>query len=71
MSGYVWTPEQRRRKSEAIHRWKPWTKTRGPVTPAGKARCCMNSYRGGARTKAAAMATALRELSRRLDDMQK
>ncbi len=42
-----WTEEERRKQAEAIRRWKPWEKSTGPKTRAGKARCKMNAYRHG------------------------
>ena len=38
-----WTEERRKKQAEAIRRWKPWEKSTGPRTAAGKARCKMNA----------------------------
>jgi hypothetical protein len=54
-----WTSERRKRQSELIQRWQPWTKSTGPRTSVGKARAARNAYRGGAQAM-------LRELSRAL-----
>lgn len=32
-----WSAARRARQSAAIHMWSPWTRSTGPVTPAGKA----------------------------------
>ena len=42
-----WTPEQKARQAEAIRRWKPWERSTGPKTAAGKARCKINAYKNG------------------------
>jgi hypothetical protein len=41
----AWTEERRRRQAEAIRKWKPWEKSTGPRTEAGKARSRMNALR--------------------------
>ena len=46
-----WTPERRKRQSEAIRQWKPWASSTGPRSAAGKRRSAMNRYRGGQREK--------------------
>ena len=33
-----WSAARRARQSTAIHRWKPWLQSQGPVTLEGKAR---------------------------------
>ena len=42
-----WTPERRKRQSEAIQRWKPWSKSTGPKSPEGRAAVARNAWRGG------------------------
>lgn len=37
-----WTDERKARQREAIHRWKPWTKSTGPKTERGKAESASN-----------------------------
>ncbi|MDB5842367.1 MAG: hypothetical protein JWQ23_4319, partial [Herminiimonas sp.] len=32
-----WTPEERERQSVLIRQWKPWERSTGPITDAGKA----------------------------------
>lgn len=42
-----WTPERRKRQSEAIKRWKPWQQSTGPKSPEGKAVAAGNAWTGG------------------------
>ena len=42
-----WTPERRKRQSEAIRRWKPWNQSTGPKSPEGKAVVSGNAWTGG------------------------
>ena len=58
-----WTSERRARQAEAIRGWKPWERSTGPRTEAGKERTRLNSYKGGERPM-------LRELSRALRDQR-
>ena len=41
----AWTEERRRQQAEAIKRWKPWEKSTGPKTEAGKACASMNAQK--------------------------
>ena len=43
----AWTTERRQRQRELIQQWKPWEKSTGPRTQAGKDRVSRNAYRGG------------------------
>ena len=52
-----WTPERRKRQSEAIRRWKPWNQSTGPKSPEGKAVVSGNAWTGGHRAQ-------LRELTK-------
>ena len=45
----AWTAERRQKHAEAIRRWKPWEKSTGPRTAAGKARAAQNAYKHGRR----------------------
>ena len=42
-----WTPERRKRQSEAIRQWKPWNQSTGPKSPEGKAAVARNAWTGG------------------------
>jgi len=56
-----WTPEERQRQAELIHRWQPWKHSTGACTAAGKAVSSQNVYRGQA-NKQRALEQALQEL---------
>jgi len=45
-----WTPERRKKQSEAIKRWKPWEQSTGAKTSQGKQKSKMNAYKHGARS---------------------
>ena len=47
--GKGWTPERRKRQSEAIRKWKPWSKSTGPKSPEGKAKAATNAWTRGDR----------------------
>lgn len=42
-----WTPERRARQAELIRKWRPWEKSTGPKSAAGKARVRKNAFKGG------------------------
>ena len=42
-----WTPERRKRQSEAIKQWKPWQQSTGPKSPEDKAAASGNAWAGG------------------------
>ena len=42
-----WTEERRRKQAEMIRKHKPWEKSTGPRTPAGKDRTRMNALKSG------------------------
>ena len=42
-----WTPERRRKQSQAIRAWRPWEKSTGPKSPEGKARVADNATKHG------------------------
>lgn len=56
-----WTPERRARQAESIRHWKPWERSTGPRTAAGKAISARNAYRGGERPFLRELARALRD----------
>lgn len=41
-----WSEHNRNRQSEAIKKYKPWEKSTGPNTNAGKERSAMNANKG-------------------------
>jgi hypothetical protein len=58
-----WTPERRARQAALIRSWRPWEKSSGPKTEAGKAVVARNAWKGGARH-------LLRELGRVLGEQR-
>lgn len=42
-----WTPERKARQAALIRAWKPWQKSTGPRTAAGKAKASRNAFTGG------------------------
>lgn len=42
-----WTPERRKKQSEAIKHWKPWEKSTGPKTEVGIELSKKNALRHG------------------------
>lgn len=46
-----WTEERRRKQRTAIHRWKPWKKSTGPISPEGKAAIALNGLKTGEHTQ--------------------
>lgn len=55
MSG--WTDERRKRQAALIREWKPWQRSTGPRTAAGKARASRNAFKNSPRQE-------LREIAR-------
>ena len=56
-----WTMQRRRKLSRDVHRWKPWLRSTGPRTAAGKAVSSRNAFKGGVRPLMRKLARALRE----------
>ena len=54
-----WTSKRRARQAELIRHWRPWERSTGPRTGAGKAIVARNAWKGGQRPM-------LRELARLL-----
>ncbi|MDR5801593.1 hypothetical protein [Caballeronia sp. LZ001] len=48
-----WTEARRAKQAEAIRRWKPWERSTGPQTAAGKIRSAQNALTHGATTEQA------------------
>lgn len=63
-----WTPERRLKQSQAIQRWKPWTRSTGPRTQEGKERSSRNRDRGDARALMKELRKALRECDVSLEE---
>lgn len=59
---YFRTPEHRRLRAELIKGWKPWEKSTGPRSEAGKAKSSRNADKGGQWQE-------LRDLHRGLSDL--
>ncbi|MBK7025404.1 MAG: hypothetical protein IPH41_18655 [Sulfuritalea sp.] len=58
---YYWMFEHRALRAELIRRWKPWEKSTGPKSEAGKARSAQRGFKGGWRGRLRELAHALRE----------
>ncbi len=43
----TWTEERKQRQREVINEHRPWLKSTGPRTPAGKVAVARNAYTGG------------------------
>ena len=63
-----WTPERRKRQSEAIRRWKPWRLSTGPKSPEGKATVASNAWTGGEWLKLRQAINAMNEAMREQRD---
>ncbi len=61
-----WTSERRARQAALIQSWKPWERSTGPKTEAGKARVSRNAWKGGTRDMLRRLAKLLREQRRGL-----
>ena len=62
-----WTPERRKRQSEAIRRWKPWNQSTGPKSAEGKAATARNAWTGGHLAMLRQLSRALHEVMRSRD----
>lgn len=47
-----WTQSRKAKQRKAIYRWRPWEKSTGPKSDAGKARVSSNALKHGLRSKA-------------------
>jgi hypothetical protein len=50
-----WTLERRQRQAEAIQTWRPWERSTGPTSAAGKAKVARNAFKGGLRQQMRAL----------------
>jgi len=46
-----WSEERRARQAALIREWKPWEKTTGPKSKAGKAKTAKNAMKHGGRSR--------------------
>jgi hypothetical protein len=53
--------------AKLIQKWRPWEKSTGPKTEAGKVKVSQNAFKGGAWKMLRELAKALREHQRRLN----
>jgi hypothetical protein len=56
-----WTAERRARQSALIRQWRPWDKSTGPKSDAGKAKVARNPDKGGTRPMLRELVKVLRE----------
>lgn len=64
---YVRTPEHRALRAELIRSWRPWERSTGPKTPAGKEKAAKRGFQGGTRLEMRAIGRALRAQKSALD----
>ena len=62
-----WTLERRAKQAERIREWRPWERSSGPKTEAGKAVVARNAWKGGTRQVLRELARALGEQREGLD----
>ena len=65
-----WTPERRARQEALIRTWRPWEKSTGPNSPAGKAAAAANAFKGGHGAKLRELQRAMNELLREQRGME-
>ena len=63
-----WSPEHKARQAIAIHHWKPWKKSTGPKSTAGKQKASHNAYKGGERVKLQQELRLLKRLMREQEE---
>jgi hypothetical protein len=62
-----WTPERRARQAELFRQWRPWEKSTGPKTEAGKT-VSQNAYKGGTWRMLPDLSRLLREQRRAISE---
>ena len=68
--GYLRTPEHRARQAALIRKWRPWERSTGPKSPAGKAVSAANAFKGGHGAKLRELQRAMNELLREQRGME-
>lgn len=63
---YVRTHEHRALRAELIRRWKPWERSTGPITQAGKERAATRGFKGAMRPLMRQLARGMRSLNKQL-----
>ena len=58
----AWTPERKARQSAAIQVWRPWEKSTGPRTEAGKGQSSRNAYKESAQRRQDELLAEFRKL---------
>jgi hypothetical protein len=66
-----WTPERRARHAEKIRQWKPWERSTGPRTAAGKAVSSRNAVMSENRAKLAVILAEVEKNFRLYDRIQR
>jgi hypothetical protein len=57
-----WTSERKARQAELIRSWRPWERSTGPTSAAGKAVVARNACSGGYRAELQGLAAAGRSV---------
>ena len=60
----AWSPERRKKQSEAIRRWKPWNQSTGAKTLEGKAVVSRNAWKGG-------HGATIRQITKQLNEVRR
>lgn len=64
-----WTAARRVKQAQAIHRWKPWLQSEGPITAQGKAIVAQNASKPHSlRRQVAALMAELKAATRQATD---
>ena len=58
----AWSPERRKKQSEAIRQWKPWNQSTGAKSLEGKAVVSRNAWKGG-------HGATIRQITKELNDV--
>ncbi len=64
-----WTPERRAKQAAAIRRWKPWQKSTGPKSTAGKQKASQNAYKEGGWAELQRELRVLKKMMREQEEM--